>query len=137
MAESADRGGGVITHRIERRPGKLRVVLELESEPLCWDLTYQQAALSYLDQIRADLQDIAQTLKSEELGGRVVWFNEQKGYGFIRTYDAQDCFVHWTGIATDDGFKTLRPGQRVRFKRRQGRMTLEAIEVRPELQDES
>lgn len=49
--------------------------------------------------------------------GVVTWFNENKGYGFIReTGDAtkRDIFVHYTAI-TGEGFKTLAEGQEVVF----------------------
>lgn len=47
--------------------------------------------------------------------GTVKWFNEKKGYGFIKQDDGQDLFVHHTGIE-GSGFKTLYEGQRVRFE---------------------
>ncbi len=48
--------------------------------------------------------------------GQVKWFNEKRGYGFIRKdEDEKDLFVHYTGIQ-GDGFKTLQEGQKVRFE---------------------
>jgi len=47
--------------------------------------------------------------------GKVKWFNEKKGFGFIEQDDGKDIFVHYTAI-TSDGFKTLSEGQRVRFE---------------------
>ena len=47
--------------------------------------------------------------------GKVKWFNEKKGFGFIEQDSGQDLFVHYTAI-TGDGFKTLSEGQRVRFE---------------------
>ena len=47
--------------------------------------------------------------------GKVKWFNEKKGFGFIEQEGGKDLFVHYTGI-TSDGFKTLSEGQRVRFE---------------------
>jgi len=44
--------------------------------------------------------------------GKVKWFNEKKGYGFIQQDDGKDLFVHHTAI-TGEGFKTLSEGQRV------------------------
>lgn len=46
--------------------------------------------------------------------GKVKWFNEQKGYGFIEKEDGNDVFVHHTGIKSD-GFRTLREGEAVEF----------------------
>lgn len=47
--------------------------------------------------------------------GRVKWFNEQKGYGFIEQEDGKDIFVHFSGV-TGDGFRTLQPDQQVEFE---------------------
>lgn len=46
--------------------------------------------------------------------GKVKWFNESKGYGFIQQDNGPDVFVHYSAIKTD-GFKTLAEGQRVQF----------------------
>ena len=47
--------------------------------------------------------------------GTVKWFNDAKGYGFIAPEDGgKDVFVYFSAI-TMDGFKTLKPGQRVEF----------------------
>ena len=52
--------------------------------------------------------------------GRVKWFNESKGFGFITPEDGQqDCFVHHTSIQSD-GFRTLAEGERVQFEVVQG-----------------
>ncbi len=48
------------------------------------------------------------------LEGKVKWFNEAKGYGFIQQDNGPDVFVHFSAITTD-GFKTLAEGQRVQF----------------------
>ena len=47
--------------------------------------------------------------------GKVKWFNEKKGFGFIEQDGGKDLFVHQTAI-TGEGFKTLSEGQRVRFE---------------------
>lgn len=47
--------------------------------------------------------------------GKVKWFNNQKGYGFISSNDGNDYFVHFSGIA-GDGFKTLPEGANVEFE---------------------
>jgi len=46
--------------------------------------------------------------------GKVKWFNESKGYGFIQQDNGPDVFVHYSSIK-GDGFKTLTEGQRVQF----------------------
>ncbi len=47
--------------------------------------------------------------------GKVKWFNEKKGFGFIEQDNGGDLFVHHSSI-TGEGFKTLSEGQRVRFE---------------------
>jgi cold shock protein len=46
--------------------------------------------------------------------GKVKWFNEKKGYGFIEQAGGKDVFVHFDAIKMD-GFKTLREGEEVSF----------------------
>jgi len=62
--------------------------------------------------------------------GAVKWFNESKGYGFIRRDDGHDVFVHHTGIK-GSGFKTLAEGQRVRFEEESTPKGPRAINVEP------
>ncbi len=61
--------------------------------------------------------------------GRVKWFNEKKGYGFIEAKDQGDVFVHYSGIAAE-GFRTLSEGDRVVFEVERGPKGPQAINVR-------
>jgi len=47
--------------------------------------------------------------------GKVKWFNNEKGFGFIEYDNGEDIFVHYSSIMTD-GFKTLVEGQYVDFE---------------------
>ncbi|UJF14706.1 cold-shock protein [Jeotgalibaca sp. MA1X17-3] len=61
--------------------------------------------------------------------GKVKWFSNDKGYGFIEFMDEEDdIFVHFTGIAAE-GFKTLREGQRVEFTIAEGARGPQATNV--------
>ena len=60
--------------------------------------------------------------------GTVKWFNDQKGYGFIKQENGQDMFVHHSGIAAS-GFKTLDEDNKVKFDIEQGEKGPNAINV--------
>jgi CspA family cold shock protein len=62
------------------------------------------------------------------LRGKVKWFNESKGYGFIQQDDGKDVFVHYSAIQ-DSGFKTLAEGDPVEFEVVQGPKGLQASKV--------
>ena len=51
--------------------------------------------------------------------GKVKWFSNQKGYGFITSEDGKDVFVHYSAIK-GDGYKTLQEGDSVEFDVTQG-----------------
>ena len=52
--------------------------------------------------------------------GKVKWFNDSKGFGFITPDDgSKDCFVHHTAVE-GEGFKTLSEGQAVEFEITEG-----------------
>ena len=52
---------------------------------------------------------------SDKKKGRVKWFNDAKGYGFIEQENGQDVFVHYSAIG-GEGYKSLREGQEVTFE---------------------
>jgi len=51
--------------------------------------------------------------------GKVKWFSNQKGYGFITRDDGKDVFVHFSAVQ-GDGYKTLEEGAEVEFEVTQG-----------------
>jgi cold shock protein len=62
--------------------------------------------------------------------GKVKWFNETKGFGFVTSDDGVDAFVHYSDIQ-GDGFKTLAEGTAVTFELQQGPKGYKAVNVRP------
>ncbi len=60
--------------------------------------------------------------------GKVKWFSNQKGYGFITSEDGKDVFVHYSAV-TGDGYKTLEEGQEVNFEVTQGTKGEQATNV--------
>jgi len=63
-----------------------------------------------------------------KLIGRVKWFNDSKGYGFIEQDGGRDIFVHYTAIQ-GDGFKSLAEGQKVEFEVAEGAKGPQATNV--------
>ncbi len=68
--------------------------------------------------------------------GRVKWFNNSKGYGFIERSQGGDVFVHHTAIQAE-GYRTLEEGQSVEFTVVQGPKGLQAQEVVKADEDET
>ena len=60
--------------------------------------------------------------------GKIKWFNDSKGYGFIERPDGDDVFVHFSAIQAD-GFRSLEEGQKVEFEIEQGPKGLQAANV--------
>lgn len=63
--------------------------------------------------------------------GRVKWFNDSKGFGFIVNDEGKDVFVHFSAIV-GEGYRTLREGQQVLFDCVQGPKGLHAQNVTKE-----
>ncbi|TAL29409.1 MAG: cold-shock protein [Spirochaetes bacterium] len=61
--------------------------------------------------------------------GVVKWFNDKKGFGFIRKEDGSDVFVHYSGIQSD-GFRTLSEGDNVEFEVENGDKGPRAVSVK-------
>ena len=60
--------------------------------------------------------------------GKVKWFNNAKGYGFIGRSDGPDVFVHFSAIITE-GYKSLQEGDDVEFEIIQGEKGPQADKV--------
>lgn len=60
--------------------------------------------------------------------GKVKWFNNDKGYGFIEVENLEDIFVHYSAILKE-GYKTLKEGDIVDFKLIETVKGLQAVEV--------
>jgi CspA family cold shock protein len=64
-------------------------------------------------------------VSEQRFNGKVKWFNNAKGYGFIGREVGPDIFVHYSAIATE-GYKTLKEGDDVTFAIVQGNQGLQA-----------
>ena len=63
--------------------------------------------------------------------GKVKWFNETKGFGFIAQNNGPDVFAHFRQIK-GEGFKTLAEGQKVEFEVTQGQKGPQAENIVPQ-----
>jgi len=61
--------------------------------------------------------------------GKVKWFDDKKGYGFITAEDGKDVFVHHSGIESE-GSKSLNQGDKVEFDVTRGPKGLQAVKVK-------
>lgn len=65
---------------------------------------------------------------SKMQNGKVKWFNNEKGFGFIEVEGGDDVFVHFSAI-TGEGFKSLEEGQEVSFEIVEGNRGPQAANV--------
>lgn len=70
-------------------------------------------------------------MSGERVSGKVKWFNDSKGFGFIEQEGGPDVFVHHSAIQ-GEGFKTLKEGQKVTMEITQGQKGLQAANVIPD-----
>ena len=77
----------------------------------------------------ASIVDVMDGIKMVRLKGKVAWFNDAKGFGFIQAEELKsDVFVHYSAIITD-GFKTLCEGDKVEFDLRLDTKNISASNV--------
>lgn len=65
---------------------------------------------------------------AEREKGKVKWFNNAKGYGFIEREQGNDIFVHFSSVQTE-GYRSLKEGQSVEFSVTNGAKGLQADDV--------
>jgi len=65
---------------------------------------------------------------SNRINGKVKWFNDKKGFGFIEREGGSDVFVHFSAISSE-GFKSLKEGQEVEFEVTSGQKGDQAANV--------
>jgi len=61
--------------------------------------------------------------------GKIKWFNNEKGYGFIEGDNGEDIFVHYSAIK-QEGYKSLSEGQMVEYELLETEKGLQAINVK-------
>lgn len=74
---------------------------------------------------------------SERKFGRVLWFKDHKGFGFLRPDDTEeDIFFHWSYLKVE-GYKTIKPNQRVSFELGENHKGPMAVAIQLEADDEA
>jgi len=76
------------------------------------------------------LKKIYERRMKTTMQGKVKWFNDSKGFGFIEAENGSDVFVHFSAIQ-DSGFKSLQEGQAVTFDVQEGPKGKSAANVKP------
>src|SRR5687768_4359115 len=126
-----DRSGGVpyfcprFKQYVAPLTGCLRFREDHTSRGFC--LSPSQAAVAWVDPVRGRAP-MCRGLNSMAKG-KVKWFNDAKGFGFIAQESGPDVFVHFTAIQAE-GFRSLAEGDNVEFDVAQGPKGLQAQNVR-------
>lgn len=125
-------------YHITPHGSNLRVTWDVDLGQLVTDLA-RDAAVSRKNLERSasgivrELLELAAALETDGELGFVKFFDTDRGWGFIVDREGHDVFVHYRGITGIPGaYRSLEQGQAVRFKRRMGKTTMEAIDVVPE-----
>lgn len=80
--------------------------------------------------LRSTLGSIPRSERNGRMAsGKVKWFNDQKGFGFILSDQGKDVFVHHT-VIEGSGFKTLQDGEVVEYEAEEGPKGIKATRVR-------
>ena len=90
-------------------------------------LSPPQVAVTWVEPLRGDAPLVQRFIGMAK--GKVKWFNDAKGFGFIAQESGPDVFVHFTAIQAD-GFRSLAEGDAVEFDVAQGPKGLQAQNVR-------